>query len=215
MDVQEWLATTADRAPPLPSDDHRMPDGVWADPHEQDRERRKHTSSDSSLIVPRNARPANRSRVQAATRSLLSEQARSADSADSRPQAAQSSIFAPDGGKHAAQKTYERRPRHKTRPDRYEPKGRKRKGTPETRKGRRSGKKRRKSHRNADGGRTIGLIQSFQLRKGPKNSRLTVRDASSYTTRGLRLTVGRPDQARGNRRALQTWASFGSGDRSR
>lgn len=223
MDIQQWLAETADRAAPDRSDDHRFPDAFRAHPHAQGREeqlgrsyrrkKRKRASSDSSIIVPR---PTNRSRTQAAQRSLPSERGRSAESADRVFQhSAYSSPDASPSPGPAPEKTYERRPRHKTRPDRYEPKQKKSKGDHDARKERKSGKKRRKSHRSGDGGRTAGLVQSFQLKNGPKNSRLTVRVTLRSVLAALRLITGCIDEARRNFWIVQAWASFCSGNRTR
>jgi len=69
-------------------------------------------------------------------------------------------------------KVYEKRARHKTKPDRYEYKPKKGKEEHEPKK---SKSKRQKRDRTADGARTTGIVQSFQLKNGPKSNRLTVR----------------------------------------
>lgn len=190
MDIQQWLAATTDRAPPQPSDDHHIPDAFRAHPHPHSpdrqlprgrsyrRKKRTGASSDSSLIPPRRA---DRGVGQPAACSLPSERGRpvrSSGRGSDRSRSVSTSAFASLSPEPAPEKTYERRPRHKTRPDRYEPRSKKQKGHHDVRKEKKSGKKRRKSHRGGDGGRTAGLVQSFQLRNGPKNSRLTVRGAT-------------------------------------
>ena len=74
----------------------------------------------------------------------------------------------------APNKTYDKRARHKTRIDRYEPKTKKQKRERTTDKDKKSNQRRRKPRRKDDGGRTIGLVQTFQLKNGPRNNRLTV-----------------------------------------
>lgn len=222
MDIQQWLVATAHRAPPPPSDDHHMPHAAWERTHSQDQEqwqgrfyrrKRKRASSDSSIIAQRAPRATARNRT-AAPRSLPSERARSAISAESRSQQSYSSRHGPGSPETAPSKTYERRPRHKTRADRYEPKQRKRKGDQDARNERKSGNKRRKSHRSGDGGRTVGLVQSFQLKNGPKNNRLTVGVTPRRMADDLRLITD-TDEAGHNCWSLQAWASFRSGDRTR
>lgn len=72
-----------------------------------------------------------------------------------------------------ATKTYERRARHKTKADRYQPKAKKRKLVQSEQKGEEPRAKRRKARHN--GGRTAELVQKFTLKNGPcKDRRLTV-----------------------------------------
>ena len=187
MDIQRWLHDTADRAPPDPSDDLPVP-AFLRSPREAEnhtrkyRRKRKRAASDSSIISQQqdfhqlgvSARPANRRRRDG--RSRHSEGfARSIDSgsryAEKRSPARSSD---PGDPSRPADNPYERRARHKTKADRYQPKkekGRQKKDDePHAHK---SKQERRKSHRSGDGGRTAGLIQSFQLKNGPKNNRLT------------------------------------------
>lgn len=73
-------------------------------------------------------------------------------------------------------KTYERRARHKTKPDRYESKKqnvRERKQRDDAGE-RKSKRKRGQTHRKGDGKRTESLVQGFRLKNGPSHSRLTV-----------------------------------------
>lgn len=187
VDIRRWLAATDDRAPPPGSGDHCISGShtLWADAHTQDRgedrrgriyrqKRRARASSDSSIIATREPKRADLSRADDAAGSLPSVRARSASHAES------SEWERGTGGRSESteavpQKTYERRLRHKTRPDRYEPKQKRQKGDEGARREKKS-RKRRKSHRSGDGGRTAGLVQSFQLKNGPKGNRLTVCD---------------------------------------
>ncbi|KAI7363803.1 hypothetical protein KC354_g6204 [Hortaea werneckii] len=94
-----------------------------------------------------------------------------------------SSIIVPPHSHDAVHEhAYTRRARHKTNPDRYEPKSRKQEREPKACNDSRSRPKHRKSHRSGDGGRTTGLVQSFQLKNGPKGGRLTLKPE---TTTGL------------------------------
>lgn len=74
----------------------------------------------------------------------------------------------------APAKTYERRARHKTKADRYEPKAKKKKSKQDERKEKPLAK-RCKARRIGNGGRTADLVQKFTLKNGPpKDRRLTV-----------------------------------------
>ncbi|KAI7692079.1 hypothetical protein KC322_g11031, partial [Hortaea werneckii] len=77
---------------------------------------------------------------------------------------------------------YTRKARHKTKPGHYEPKSRKQRRELKARNDSRSRPRHRKSHRSGDGGRATGLVQSFQLKNGPKGGRLTLKPE---TTTGL------------------------------
>lgn len=176
MDIQKWLENTADREPPDgTSDDLHIPDFLPPDRIRPSRvgatyrHKRKRASTDSSIIAPR---PDSHRNAKAPVRSSSPDHVRGAEDAATGSQSAESSDTTTTH--RAPAKTYEKRPRHRTRPDRYEPKAKKRKQDREGRKEREAKQKRRKSHRSGDGGRTAGLVQSFQLKNGPKNNRLTV-----------------------------------------
>ena len=177
MDIRQWLHDTADRVPPDPSDDlhaHEIfrPHHQGSDrPGRDYRHKRKRASSDSSLIAPN---PITRLHAKAATPSQLSDHVRPADDGVAASESFQPSRTAHSILEHGTAKTYQKRPRHKTRPDRYEPKPKKKLKERDAPRESKSGNKRRKSHRSGDGGRTTGLVQNFHLNNGPKNSRLTV-----------------------------------------
>ena len=173
MEVRKWLEDVADRVPPDESDDRSFPDLLQPRQEEPTRlgrsyrRKRRGASSDSSLIAPR---PTNHREDHAAIPSGSPDDFRAADDAAAVSQSSESSRSAPA----VPAKTYEKCARHKTRPDRYEPKQRKRRKERDVRKERKEKQKRRRSHRGGDGSRTAGLVQSFQLKNGPKNNRLTV-----------------------------------------
>lgn len=135
------------------------------------RQKRKRASSDSSIIE---ARHSHRKRTKAAKRAHSSDEAESAGPAVARSRSSQSSQRSSSIARQAPRKSYDKRARHKTKADRYEIKSKKPRKEREPREEERSRPTRRKSHRSGDGRRTTGLVQSFQLKNGPKNSRLTV-----------------------------------------
>lgn len=187
MDIQGWLQGTADRAPPNPSDEVDAPAFgpptpiIKATNSKRYSRKRKRAASDSSVISLQqwaerrgkaDDRSANATRVRSVDVSVT--QSRSA-SRQRRPRSqehgADVRVQAPD------QKTYERRARRKTKPDRYESKKedvRERKQREDAGE-RKSKRKRTRAHRGGDGKRTESLIQGFKLKNKPSNSRLTVR----------------------------------------
>lgn len=194
MDIRGWLEGTADRAHPDGSDNAADPnqrilggDLSHQKPvaHRSSR-KRKRASSDSSIIAThrhgtRHAPESLRTvspvpLVRHGSPDMRSCGASSRSKSSSKP-----------GSRGKAYSKYERRPRHKTRPDRYEPKRK------EERKQRRPRDdkelKRRKSHRNHDRSRTTGLVQSFQLKNRPKNNRLTVSWQIRHVAVSCALTV--------------------------
>jgi hypothetical protein len=179
MDIRQWLEHTADREPSDPSDDIGIPGMFRNDPPVRDqaarsyRHKRKHAASDSSIIIPPGQSYRQKAEVRA--RSSSPDLLRQKKDADGVRRDRESSDDSQSRHKSAPAKTYERRARHKTRADRYVPKAMKQKRETEKRKEGKGHRKRRKSQRAGDGGRTAGLVQSFQLMNGPKNNRLTVR----------------------------------------
>jgi hypothetical protein len=175
MDVRQWLETTEDRAPPEEDDHpgrHRFlqPGSEPALPARKYRRKRKRAPSDSSIIQPRCA---NRERTRPFDYPSSSDGLRGPAHATAR---ARSPTASQRSSEEPVQRSYEKRPRHKTKADRYDPKPKKQRKERRSRgEGRKSEPKRRKSHRSGDGGRTRGLVKSFQLKNGPKNQRLTVR----------------------------------------
>ena len=188
MDIQGWLQGTADRAPPNPPDEPDALDFLQAahsvETTRPTRYHRKHqrAATDSSIIAPQQ-KAGNRSKVGGQSAGVgrgrhahkKPSQSESASRKEpSRPASQENCRNArreqPDSN------TYERRARHKTKPDRYEPKTtekrqRKRDGSVEERKPK---QKSRHVHRGGDGKRTESLVQGFRLKNGPSKSRLTV-----------------------------------------
>ncbi|KAK5131424.1 hypothetical protein LTR08_000960 [Meristemomyces frigidus] len=181
MDIRQWLEETADHA--LPDQDADLGLPAFLQPHPEPeqparkyRRKRKQPSADSSIIELQHPQHA---RHTAANHAPSSNEARDADDAVTKPRSWRSSQSCVSGD--VPRKAYEKRARHKTRLDRYEPKSkerreeRKERKEREAREERKSRPKRRKSHRSGDGGRTSGMVQSFQLKNGPKNNRLTLK----------------------------------------
>ncbi|KAI5366305.1 hypothetical protein Slin15195_G078260 [Septoria linicola] len=186
MDIGEWLQNTADREPPEEQDHPSLPDLPQlhsrarrpASPDDQQKKKRacgdrhsKGAQRGHHLRGERNQRPAHFSssdRIRHAAKEAVDS------SSDSSSQQSDSSV---SGQAREPVKAFERRARRKTRPDRYQAK------TKKVREDRarkpRAKSKQRKNHRNADGARTTGLVQSFQLKNGPKNNRLTLRPEAS------------------------------------
>jgi len=213
MDVRRWLENTADRAPP----DQREHEGIadflrpHAEPVPEDRgpkyrRKRKRASSDSSLIQPRHLDhvrqpPAEHDRRPA---SDVQVAARPATSLHGSPSARSREAERPA-------KTYERRARHKTRPDRYEPKPKK----PGKEREKRTTVKRsepRRARKGGDGERTTGLVQSFQTKNRPKSSRLTVSNRFDVRTTGTTADL-EPAKAGRERRSVQTWPRISASHR--
>lgn len=186
MDIQGWLQGTADRAPPNPSDEVDAPafghpiQGIEATTTIRYRRKRKRAASDSSIIAPQQW-PGHRGKAD--DRSAHAARDRSLDghvspsnlaSRHRRPRSEEHGMD--DRAERSAPKTYEKRARHKTKPDRYESKKqntKERKQRDEAGE-RKSKRKRSKAHRGGDGKRTESLVQGFRLKNGPSNSRLTV-----------------------------------------
>lgn len=215
MDIRQWLEDTADREPPDHSDDNRIPGNFRPDRAGPDkagrsyRRKRKRGSSDSSIIAPRHE---GHRGSQLQTRSSSPDHVRHAEDAERGSHEDGSSQDSRSAPGSAPRRTYEKRARHKTRADLYEPKAKKDRKRRDKRKEKKSQLKRRKSHRSGDGGRTAGLVQSFQLKNGPKNNRLTV------SLQGLLLVSVVANsyssaQARCERRHVQAWAGSSAGGR--
>ncbi|EMC95322.1 hypothetical protein BAUCODRAFT_536463 [Baudoinia panamericana UAMH 10762] len=171
MDIQHWLEHTADREPPPASDEAGLPDFIQPRsepgvPARKYRRKRRRESSDSSLLdLQRAYRPL------ATNHAPPSHAAHDPDNASGSSRSRYRSGSSRHDPVRTKPKTYERRARHKSKPDRYEP------NSKHKRKERNAGNvkpKRRKSRRSGDGGRTAGLVSAFQLKTGPKRSRLTL-----------------------------------------
>lgn len=164
MDIKEWLQNTVYREPP--EDQEGFPNG----PQPQlgpskpvrtgHRHKRRRASSDPPGDGSGRRDLASSDHVQLAAASFCS---------DSTSRHGGSGVSSRE---RVPTKVYEKRARHKTKPDRYEYKPKKGKEEHEPKK---SKSKRQKRDRTADGARTTGIVQSFQLKNGPKSNRLTVR----------------------------------------
>ena len=178
MDIRQWLDHIAYREPPSGGEEALgLPDPQPSEPerptHEYRRKKRR-TTSDSSIIRVRHH---HRERSKAAKHAHSSTKDSGSEHADERHDSCESSQSTGYLLDQTVEKPYEKRARHKTKVDRYEPKTRgqrKKRKARDAREDRKSGPKRRKSHRSGNEGRTTGLVQSFQLKNGPKNNRLTV-----------------------------------------
>jgi hypothetical protein len=187
MDIQGWLQGTADRAPPNSSDEVDPPafgtptQSIEATDAKRYHKKRKRATSDSSIIAVQQRtdrrgkaddRPANATRLRPGDVNVT--QSHSA----SRHRRPRSQEHGEDGSVQTLDRNpYERRARHKTKPDRYEPKkqnARERKQRDDAG-DRKSERKRKQAHRSGDGKRTKNLVQGFKLKNRPSNSRLTVR----------------------------------------
>ena len=214
MDVRKWLEGTADRAPPDDSHHSGIPQPFHTGRDEPDRvgrtyrHKRKRPSTESSIVKPR---PAKHRDAHAPIPCASSDHIRDAVSADAGSRCNESSHTSRAISDHPPGRTYDKRARHKTRHDRYEPKVKKPKKERDARRESKSKPKRRNSHRTGDGGRTGGLVQSFQLKNGPKKNRLTV---SLHGDRVLQWSLtGVSAQTGRIGRSLQTRARIGANGR--
>ena len=189
MDIQGWLEGTAHRAPPNSSHALEAPSApsfiqpardIQAAAAAGYRRKRHRDTSDSSIIAPQQraghrGKAGSRSGNAGKDRNVSRPVSRSDSAHRHHPRRAFHQEPVQVGRiQQSALKTYERRARHKTKPDRYEPKPRQRKGGEQQR--HHSGdRKAKKKHRTHDGKRTEDLVQGFRLKNGPSKSRLTVR----------------------------------------
>jgi hypothetical protein len=188
MDIQGWLQGTADRAPPNPSDEPDALDflqsaqGVETTKATRYHRKRQRAATDSSIIAPQQ-KAGNRSKAggQSAGVGRGRHVHKQPSQSESASRGEPSRPLSQERGRNARleqpdTKTYERRARHKTKHDRYEPKTtekgqQKRAGNRDERKPK---KKSRRAHRGGDGKRTESLVHGFRLKNGPSKSRLTV-----------------------------------------
>lgn len=183
MDIHNWLQTTADRQPPDEEEHPGIPD--FLKPHgpaETKRRERHSTRKRPSSEPPSSERHHHRrKRHRPATRSSSSPDharklrppataSRSSSHASQRRHVREGT---PE--KEVPSKSFERRARHKTRPDRYEAKPKERSDGRKARDEPTSRSQGRKSRKNGDIAKATGTIQSFQLKNGRKDKRLTVR----------------------------------------
>ncbi|KAK4954583.1 hypothetical protein LTR10_008016 [Elasticomyces elasticus] len=169
--IQQWLQNTADREPP-DQPEHQAQEHASTEREQLSkkyRRKRKRASSDSSLLQPRHS---HLDRAKSAHRASSSGGLRDATRDYPRRDREQSQGSGSHREEAPPRKSYDKRARHKKKADRYEPKS---KNLHKDRDEPKTGSKRRKLHRNGDGGRTTGLVQSFQLKDGPQKSRLTLK----------------------------------------
>lgn len=184
MDIHDWLQTTADRQPPPDEDDHPgFPDFLKPQRPPKPAQREQHRKRKRASSEPPSSERHHHRRKYPPT--ATSSSSSSDHSRQLHPAAASSRSSSSNGSagwqardtvRYVAQgKSFERRARHKTRPDRYEAKPKTHGKGRETNEKRKSKSTRRKSHRSTDVARATGMIQSFQLKNGRKDKRLTVR----------------------------------------
>lgn len=187
MDIKEWLQNAAYREPPDEQEHSRFPNvpqpqlGASKPARPSHRHKRKRVSSDPPANGAdrgghgrhRRAHSSSSDHVRLAQKETAAADSRSGDSSHGESSAS--------SRERGPVRSYDKRARHKTRPDRYERKPAKRKEQ-EPHRAKKSKSKRRKGHPTGDGARTTGLVQSFQLKNGPKNNRLTVRHSTRPTT---------------------------------
>jgi hypothetical protein len=211
MDIRKWLEETVlPECPPSPS----LPEQMGLAPFlyskasekgpKQGR-RRKRSTSDSSLIHARTAR----------RRSPPVRQP--ADAVNSGDASACSNAYQPTHSSRGSTSSqqYARKPRRKTRPERYEPtlKDAKGRGKQENKHQKGESKHRKhKSRRNKAEKQGVGLVQSFHAKNVPTD-RLTVRSCSYDAGLSHGLMVGIVEAAR-EARTLQQGESVFSRQRS-
>lgn len=177
MDIAKWLEETAADVAPLqqtPAEPSNRPaplptrgDAVER-LHRKHRQRRQTPSDSSFLDIDRPHEAPTSARKQERHSEASGTSASTGDSAETR------SSSSDDSG---AADRYERRPRHKTRPDLYDPKPEKKKDHSKQKRREKkdeSKKSKRKSRRKAKDKPGAGLVQSFHA-KNVAISRLTVR----------------------------------------
>ena len=216
MDIQKWLEATADRVSVNGSDVVDVPGFAKLGPKDAQRigqlyrHKRKHASSDGSFLEPRLVKNRNTKARQHSPPLGHSQKTGIEEVSQSNSKSVSSRSI-----RHKVpQKTYERRARHKTRPDLYEPKVKKQRQEHDAQKESKTKQKRRKSHRSGEGHRTTRLVQSFQLKNGPKNNRLTVSLLTSIVVEML-LSDTPPAQAGRKCWTVQAWSCIGADGRPR
>ncbi|KAK5113104.1 hypothetical protein LTR62_003683 [Meristemomyces frigidus] len=213
MDVHQWLDNTVDREPleeyQEPILAHLQAQRATGDERPRRRYRRKRQPASSKSSIPLHAHhPAHHRRGKEARYTGSSEGCSEAEPIVHMHRSRDRSLGQGSQYRETAHRSYERRPRHKTKADRYELK-RKREREHEPRD--RPMSKRRRPIRSGDGGRTAGVVQAFQLKNGPKKSRLTLKpDTSGGLFRHGRASeqvaprgVGLPDLTFNEMRFLQ------------
>ncbi len=184
MDIRQWLEATNDPQDgpslaeqlQLPSFLHRRPEA--AEPTYKRRSQRKRSSSDSSFVEANDVRRDSPKRVRKHSRTDLQTESSSGSSSL-------------ESGKSDSSDKYRRKPRRKTRPDRYEPKKDK-KRQHERRKSEKDGKE-PKHHKRRTGRRTkdkptVWMATAINAKNGSKE-RLTVIRVQSAAISPTDITV--------------------------
>ncbi|KAF2437369.1 hypothetical protein P171DRAFT_400076 [Karstenula rhodostoma CBS 690.94] len=168
MDIHKWLSETVlphqPPSPPGQEEEHHVPCSVGPERAPKEQRRRKRGSSDSSLLA---ALQHDKGQPSAPS---VGEEADETGHTDASHSASRSE-------RSVSSKPYRRKPRHKTRPERYEPlsKDAKERGLhAQRRDGGESNKERRKSRRKKASKSGSGLVQSFQAKNVPRD-RLTLK----------------------------------------
>ncbi|KAJ4345250.1 uncharacterized protein N0V89_011380 [Didymosphaeria variabile] len=171
MDIHKWLSETVlPQQPPSPPEQreyHHAPCSEQPERIPKDKRRRKQSTSDSSLLdVP----PQRKKRPTSGRVPSLKKEADETDHTDAShsPSRSASSI---------SSEPFRRKPRRKTRPERYEPvlKDAKERGLHTQRRDKGESKRaRRKSRRMKANNPGSGMVQGFQAKNVPQD-RLTVR----------------------------------------
>ncbi|KAF2217605.1 hypothetical protein CERZMDRAFT_80321 [Cercospora zeae-maydis SCOH1-5] len=180
MDIREWLQHIADREPPEEQQKLAFPDSmqqptVGAAKHSRSRvAKRKRPSNDvrDEAALP-TGHAKRRHRVTHSSSSECVQRTPDSDATSLSETTSQSSELHGVDRQRAPAECFKRRPRHKTRADCYESKP-KRKKAHKSRDAKKPKSKHQKSRRRGDGDRTTDLVQSFQLKNGAKNNRLTL-----------------------------------------
>lgn len=177
MDIRKWLDDIVlSEQPPSPRPPNGDPPAPLLESHAPEalpkqghRRKRKRSTTDSSLLHARTAQPKSPSPITKGPDTDKSGDTTSRSHAHQPPD--------PSSDSNSSSQRYARRPRRKTRPDRYEPKSKhaKGQGTHASRhRDRESKRKKKESTRNRAGKAGIGRIQSFHAKNVPQD-RLTVR----------------------------------------
>ncbi|KAF2869443.1 hypothetical protein BDV95DRAFT_100711 [Massariosphaeria phaeospora] len=191
MDIRRWLdETVLPQQPPSPPEQRSLaPIPRREEPKQapKQKSRRKRSTSDSSLL---DAHPRRRKASPVEHKSDIEESADEDACSDASKSSSRSS------GSSTSSQPYARRPRRKTRPERYEPTSKdiKERGTHLPRRGKGESKKtKRKSRRKKAEKPGAGMVQSFHAKNVPRD-RLTPAEKLGLFSKGR---VSSPVKGRG------------------
>lgn len=175
MDVQSWLENTADRTSPDQPKAAYSPHFAQSQLKKRNSPRSHHTrrraSSTSLQLVPK-----QEAQLQTAAVSCSKRRSHGYVT-DPNDEGTQSFVSKRSSDRvlcPAPKKSYAKRARHKTRPDRYEAKHKRREDESVLARKDETSRKRRKTRPRGDGARTSGLVENFRLNNGSREKRLTV-----------------------------------------